>query len=517
VSPRAVAAAVLWTLLAAAACTSGGSGGPLHTGAGPTDATGPTGETAPAGGPLTLRVMEFNVEYGGRGVDFDSVPEVIEASAADIVAIEEGYGNMANIAASVGWEHVDPRTQVLSRFPLLLPPGDLPFVYVEVEPGRVVAVANVHLPSTSYGPFLVRDGARLDEVLAIEEHKRVAALAPTLDVVEDLAAQGVPTFLIGDFNAPSHLDWTEAAVGAREHVRFPVAWPASLAVEAAGFVDSYRAANPDPVADPGLTWPAGRPIVPGYNPFRRGAPADRIDFVYGGGPLEVVDSLLVGESGGEGVDVAVDPWPTDHRATVSTFEVEPASAPTLVSPDTRLVAVGEQVVVRFHAEDGADALALVPEGAAANAADQTVEFHEGTRSGDARFVTENLSPGAYDAVLVSRSRGELARATVWVQAAGGAPEVHTVRSTFDVGEPFEVEWRFAPGNRWDWVGVYRRGENPGRYLLWVHTRGTVEGSAVFDRDSVGAWPLSPGEYSVYLLRDDSYRVLARGDFTVRAA
>jgi hypothetical protein len=43
----------------------------------------------------------------------------------------------------------------------------------------------------------------------------------------------------------------------------------------------------------------------------------------------------------------------------------------------------------------------------------------------------------------------------------------------------------------------------------------VEGSAVFDRDSVGAWPLPPGEYSVYLLRDDSYVRLATGDFTIR--
>jgi hypothetical protein len=507
-------------LLVAAACTSQGEGGPLHTGeaSGPTGATtGATGETTQAGGPLTLRVMEFNVEYGGRGVDFDSVPEVIEASGADIVAIEEGYGNMPAIAASVGWEHYDPRTQVLSRFPLLTPPGDPPFVYVEVEPGSVVAVANVHLPSTSYGPFKVARGATLDEVLAIEEHKRVAALAPTLDAIEPLAAQGTPVFLIGDFNAPSHLDWTEAAVGEREHVRFPVPWPASLAVEAAGFVDSYREANPDPVADPGITWPANRPIVPGYNPARRGAPADRIDFVYAGGPAEVVESRLVGEGGGEGVDIAVDPWPTDHRATVSTFDVEPAPAPTLVSPDARLVAAGEEIVVRFHAPDGADTVALVPEGAVPNGTEPAVDLHEGTRIGDARFDTEHLSPGAYDAVLLSSSLGELARATVWVRSAGGEPEVGTARSAYDVGEPFEVEWRFTPGNRWDWVGVYRRGANAGRYLLWVHTRGTVGGSATFDRDTVGSWPLPPGEYSVYLLRDDSYRVLARGDFTVRAA
>jgi hypothetical protein len=50
----------------------------------------------------------------------------------------------------------------------------------------------------------------------------------------------------------------------------------------------------------------------------------------------------------------------------------------------------------------------------------------------------------------------------------------------------------------------------------VYTHGTVGGSATFDRDTVGRWPLPAGAYSVYLLRDDSYVRLASGDFTIRA-
>jgi hypothetical protein len=460
--------------------------------------------------------MEFNVEYGGNEVDFDAVPDVIEASGADIVAIEEGYGNMPAIAASVGWEHYDPRTQVMSRFPLLSPPGDEPFTYVEVAPGAVVAVANVHLPSTSYGPSKLLRGASVDELVAIEEHKRLSALAPTLEIAERLAAQDIPVFLIGDFNAPSHLDWTEDAVGIREHVRFPIEWPVSVAVEEAGFVDSYRAANPDPVADQGLTWPADRPFVQGYNPYDRGAPADRIDFVYAGGPATTVESQLVGEEGGDGVDIAVSPWPTDHRATVSTFEVEPAPVPTLVSVDRRLVIVGDELRMRYHAADGAGSIAVVDAGLdVGDEPPMDAVPLSGEASGEASVPTTGLDPGAYEVVLLSTAGEELARATFWVQRTGGEPEVGTTRPSYDAGEAFEVEWRFSPGNRWDWVGIYRRGANPGNYLLWVHTRGTVEGSAVFDRDSVGAWPLPPGEYSVYLLRDDSYVPLASGDFTIR--
>ena len=63
-------------------------------------------------------------------------------------------------------------------------------------------------------------------------------------------------------------------------------WPVGRAVEGAGFVDSYRAIHPDPVTDPGLTWPANRPISGSYNPYRDGDPRDRIDFIYvvGGDP-----------------------------------------------------------------------------------------------------------------------------------------------------------------------------------------------------------------------------------------
>ena len=477
------------------------------------DPTGPA--PSPSAEMLSLRVMEFNVEYGGEEVDFDSIPKVIEASDADIVAIEEGYGNMPAIAGSVGW-HFDNRMQVMSRFPLLTPPGDPPFVYVEVAPGSVVAVANVHLPSVAYGPFKIRDGASADEVIAVEEHRRLSALAPTLRVVEELAAQGVPVFLVGDFNAPSHLDWTQAAVGIRDHVRFPLAWPVSVAIEEAGLVDSYREANPDPVADPGLTWPADRPFVQGYNPFANGAAADRIDFVYAGGPVATIDSQLVGEEGGEGVDIAVTPWPTDHRATVSTFEVEPTPAPTIVSVEQRLVTEGDDVRARFHASGCAGFMTFVPAGGDRDDALDEVADNEGDNSGVLPTSTRGWTPGSYEAVLYSCSGIELTRAPFWVVEAGGEPEIGTSRSVYAVGEPIEVSWRFSPGNRWDWVGVYRRDADPNRawYLLWSYTGGTVEGSAVFDADVPGSWPLKAGAYTVYLLRDDSYVALAGGDFRV---
>ena len=58
-------------------------------------------------------------------------------------------------------------------------------------------------------------------------------------------------FLVGDFNSPSHLDWTEATMKVRPAIKFPVEWPASKLLADSGFTDSYRAAHPDPVKESG--------------------------------------------------------------------------------------------------------------------------------------------------------------------------------------------------------------------------------------------------------------------------
>jgi len=67
--------------------------------------------------------------------------------------------NTRTIAEKLGWNYSE-RTSYMSRFPIIDPPGaNGLYVFVEPVPGRVVAVANVHLPSDPYGPYEARDGA----------------------------------------------------------------------------------------------------------------------------------------------------------------------------------------------------------------------------------------------------------------------------------------------------------------------------------------------------------------------
>jgi endonuclease/exonuclease/phosphatase family metal-dependent hydrolase len=95
---------------------------------------------------------------------------------------------------------------------------------VEPAPGQVVAVANVHLPSTPYGPYEVRDGATKAHVLTVERTLRMPAIVGPLAVLEQLMAKRVPVVLTGDFNSPSRLDWTPAVSAVRSEVPYPVTW-----------------------------------------------------------------------------------------------------------------------------------------------------------------------------------------------------------------------------------------------------------------------------------------------------
>jgi hypothetical protein len=48
---------------------------------------------------VDLRVMSFNIEWGGAKISFANTVEVIRLSGADIVGIQEAEGNLKRLAA----------------------------------------------------------------------------------------------------------------------------------------------------------------------------------------------------------------------------------------------------------------------------------------------------------------------------------------------------------------------------------------------------------------------------------
>ena len=230
----------------------------------------------PAPTPVEVRVMTFNIWLGGDVVDFAKVVDAITAARADIVGLQEAEGNTQRLASALHWPYWSDRLHVVSRFPLIDPPeahGE--YVLAQVRPGQVFALANEHLTSDPYGPYLVRSGQSLAQVLANERATRVPEINAAIAAIQPALRRGVPTFMTGDFNTPSALDWTPAVDAVRADVHYPVPWPVTRAVARAGFTDTYRAVHPDPVATPGITWTFGYPFP------RRAANEviDRIDFV----------------------------------------------------------------------------------------------------------------------------------------------------------------------------------------------------------------------------------------------
>ena len=496
-SGRRWLAACAITLLALAGCGSGED----ESGSG---RTGPVGH----GEPMPLSVFVYNVEYEGD----ETTDAVIADVDADVVGVLESYKRLPEMAATAGYPYYNVSLQILSKYPILEPSGaEGRYAFVEVRPGQVVAFFNIHLDYVNYGPRALRHGKSVEDVIASENEVRTSSLDEPLRLMRDLIDLGYPVFFTGDHNEPSSLDWTEATAQARDDVTQAVPWPVSEAILGAGFRDTYREIHPDPVAEPGITYQAT---------------GDRIDYLYAAGPSETLDSQLVGEPGGRDVDLAYEPWTSDHRAVVSTFEVTPARMQTMVSVSPALLTQGDPLTVSYHAPSADGSVAVIAAGGEPDAAEVT-ESLSGPR-GSFDVDSESLAPGGYDAVLMDGDGTELARVGLWVRDPNAFIAVSTDKPTYAEGEPIVVSWTGGPANRWDWIGVYEADEADPKvdsYLVWnytgLHDSGTVppaiDGSVTMDGSAQGApWPLPPGRYVVHYLVTDLYRSIGSATFEVEA-
>lgn len=292
----------------------------------------------------TLRVMSYNTYFAGGMLEppapFERTIEAIRAAGADIVGLQEmraenpeddgataiGPSVAPRIAAALGWHLLEQdghpealwANAIVSRLPIRgATPAGLGAA-IEVE-GRTVHLYNIHLPDAPYQPYQLKGIPYGDHPFITTEAEAIrfaqaARGAGIRLLLEDLkaAADSAAVFVTGDFNEPSHRDWTARAAAIGRHP-IAVRWPTTLALEEIGFVDAYRAIHPDEIAKPGFTWtPTTRPDDPEDH-------HDRIDFVLARGPgLEVVDAAIVGEHA-EVAEIVVSPWPSDHRAVVAGF------------------------------------------------------------------------------------------------------------------------------------------------------------------------------------------------------
>jgi endonuclease/exonuclease/phosphatase family metal-dependent hydrolase len=268
-----------------------------------------------------LRVMSFNIWIGGtQHQPLSQTVEAIRKAKADIVGIQEPAESLEKIASNLKW-NASSKASIVTRFDIVedwkVTGNRWGGAKIRLADGALVLVYNDHLNPYPYGPYEVRDGKAKTAAEAVEVERASGRVKQMQAILDDLASRPdreLPVFLVGDFNAPSHLDWI--APNAKANFNLVVEWPVSLMASQAGFIDALRAVHPDPVAKPAHTWSPGYPV----GKLEPNDVMDRIDYVMFRGRVHVTAAHIVGETGPH-TDIAVDPWPSDHRAVVAAFRL----------------------------------------------------------------------------------------------------------------------------------------------------------------------------------------------------
>ena len=300
-----------------------------------------------------LRVVVWNIQRGAN--NFENGPEkaldVIRAVDADICLLQESYdingdrptlgqwmADTLNAEAGsefwTAWQGESPHLCVLTRLRLDETHFHRPWHGVGAtlrdEADRALIAWSIWFDWRDYLPYALRDNPhRTDEELLQSESVGSSRLPQAKAFLEELREMGhleadLPVLVGGDFNCPSHLDWTEdTALVYRFRRALPL--PVSLAFIEAGFADAYRAVYPEPVQHPGITW----------SPLYRGSPeepqtADRIDRLYTHAATPTLKPVaawtLPHVYEDAGIPQADRRFPSDHAAVVVDLAWEPGAA-----------------------------------------------------------------------------------------------------------------------------------------------------------------------------------------------
>jgi len=239
----------------------------------------PNNQDSIEGNAEPFSLMSFNVLYS---TSVESTIKTISETGVDIVGLQEASEQrIKQVADSLGfYSHSFDKTSgnlsnndtgILSRYLIKKTLDD--GVLIELPGGQVIAVFSVHLSPYPYEPYDIRDGniKTPGEAVYSASQTRMPEINPVLTVIDSLIKTGMPVFLTGDFNEPSHLDWTKAASENDMHFSMAVEWPVSSAVVETELIDAYREIHPDGVNKNGITWTTNKSENEVY---------DRIDFVY---------------------------------------------------------------------------------------------------------------------------------------------------------------------------------------------------------------------------------------------
>lgn len=321
-----------------------------------------------------LKVMQFNVWQEGTSVTngMTYIRNIINSVDPDIVCFSEvrNYSGdwtakIVKSLAAVGKTYygayvANTDVSLISKypisssacvFPLNNDRGSIASFVVNVNATPIV-VCSAHLDYTYYATYLPRGYAcggsgkyaGWNALSPFAPEKNITAIATQNKASqrdEEIAAfikytkeETRPVLLLGDFNEPSCLDWTEKQANLYDHNGIVYEWNSTLSLKQAGFTDAYRQVYPDEVLNPGITWPS---VASNGGKSTSWTPLsderDRIDYIFfkGTGVSATAASLVgpqgcyaknvvtIANNGSDIFEASEMPWPSDHKAVTASI------------------------------------------------------------------------------------------------------------------------------------------------------------------------------------------------------
>lgn len=268
-----------------------------------------------------LRVMVWNIWHGGRRlgkhVGVQRIVETIKESQADVIGLIETYGSGEIIADSLGYHFylISSNLSIMSRYPIketikAFHSFNFGGAILDVGNNRELVLLNTwlhYLPD--YRSRVTKGETTSDKLVEAEKETRHSEIKSILKEIQPIISNynNAPIIMLGDFNCGSHLDWIEETKNI--HYNYVVEWPVSLEMEKAGFNDSFRELNTNPLLSQGLTWtPRAATSSVKYGV------CDRIDYIYYKGKLNPIESKVI--------DYHPIMFPSDHAAVITVFEMD---------------------------------------------------------------------------------------------------------------------------------------------------------------------------------------------------
>ena len=281
----------------------------------------------------SLRVLVWNVWQAGNNVDQgpEKILAIINEVKPDIVLLQESYdinGERPRIGEWLAGQLKWQQHQGESTHLCVLTPLDIETTFfhhawhgvgakIRDSKGRAFLAWSIWIDYRAYITYALRENPAItDEELLDLERVGSNRLNQATAIIEHLRESdqleaGIPLLVGGDWNCPSHLDWTVDTTRVYKRRR-ALPLPVSLAMSSAGFTDTFRMLHPNPVQHPGFTWsPMFR--FKGEGEEQVDQCFDRIDRLYLKNPTTPKDGLILQPTSTHVLPLV---WEDENMATI---------------------------------------------------------------------------------------------------------------------------------------------------------------------------------------------------------